>query len=340
MPVYCGSSQEPSCEPANACRRRPIRCGVSRRRAARAAPTRSGRWWRGPAPPGGVGVGLPPFAPAAVGVGVLLQPAHAALHGRVVDGHAGFDEGGEDRSGAVEVVDPPAAVPGAVALLVAQQPVDAGAGRRVPGPPGGRQHLHHHVRGDVGRRWVGDLAEVAERQPLGPTAGVVGVVRAPGAVLGLHAQVPVHCSAHCSGRLLRPRVPDPGEGEHDLGGVVGVRVVAVVEPEGPPARGQAGTVHGPVPAMADLLGQQPVGGLDQGRGVRGEAGVGQRDHGQGGVPHRGLAGFDPAFAVGGAHGEGFGGPQGGAQHRVVEVEAAQPHSRTAAQPHSRTAAAR
>ena len=55
-------------------------------------------------------------------------------------------------------------------------------------PPGGE--ALDHVGGDVGRRGVDDLAEVAERQAPAELAGVVGVERAPAAVTALHALEP------------------------------------------------------------------------------------------------------------------------------------------------------
>ena len=96
------------------------------------------------------------------------------------------------------------------------------------------EHLDD-MGGDVGRRRVDDLAEVAERQPVGERAGVVDVEGAPAPVLGLHAEVPAHRAAHRGLHPLRVGVLDPAQREHHLGGVVDVRVVVVVELERPAA---------------------------------------------------------------------------------------------------------
>ena len=86
----------------------------------------------------------------------------------------------------------------------------------------------------------------------------------------------------------------PAQGQHDLGGVVGVGVVVVVELEGPAARGQGGPADLPVARAADLLAEHPSRGADQGRVIGGQARVGQADHGQHGVPDRRLARLEAA----------------------------------------------
>ena len=81
----------------------------------------------------------------------------------------------------------------------------------------------------------------------------------------------------------------PAQREHDLGGVVGVGVVVVVELERPAARGQVRPAHLPVARAADLLAEHPARGAGQRGVIGGQARVGQRDHGQHGVPDRRLA---------------------------------------------------
>src|SRR5436853_100046 len=82
----------------------------------------------------------------------------------------------------------------------------------------------------------------------------------------------------------RPRVLEPAQGEHDLGGVVHVGVVDVGELEGPPAGRQLRPADRPVAAAADLLVQQPVAGGQQRGVVALHAGVGEGDDRQRGVP--------------------------------------------------------
>ena len=111
------------------------------------------------------------------------------------------------------------------------------------------------------------------------------------------------------------------QGEHDLGGVVDVGVVVVGELERPAARLELGPAHRPVARHQDLLAQQPVGGRDE-RGIVGRhAGVGQRDRRQRRVPHRRLAGLDPASPV--VDGEAVEPVEAGAHHGMLERIAAQ-----------------
>ncbi len=198
---------------------------------------------------------------------------------------------GQHRSRAVDVVGAPAAEPGAAGLLFGQQPVDSAPGARIVRPADICEHFDD-MGGDVGRRRVDDLAEVAERQAVGERAGVVGVEGAPGSVPGLHAEGPAHRPA--DRRLDAPGVGmgDAAQRQHHLGGVVDVRVVVVLELERPATGAESGSAHLPVPGAVDLLGQYPVGRLDQLRVVGRQSGVGEGDGGQAGVPYRGLARLD------------------------------------------------
>ncbi len=90
------------------------------------------------------------------------------------------------------------------------------------------------------------------------------------------------------------RVLDRAQREHDLGGVVDIRVVDVGELERPSPGRERGTAYRPVATAGDLLAEQPIGGSDDRLVVAGDAGVGQRDQGQRGVPDRRLAGLEPA----------------------------------------------
>jgi hypothetical protein len=116
---------------------------------------------------------------------------------------------------------------------------------------------------------------------------------------------------------------DPAQREHDLGGVVDVGVVVVVELERPPAGRQPGPLDRPVAGADDLLPEHPVGGLDQLGVVGGHARVGERDGREAGVPHRGLAGLDHPGPVLAPHGEPVQRLKSRAHHGVFEVVAEQ-----------------
>src|SRR6202034_3963363 len=119
-----------------------------------------------------------------------------------------------------------------------------------------------------------DRAEVAERELVDQFPGVVGVERAPAAVLALHALEPAQAApdrrAVLRGALLEV---EPAQGEDDLGGVVGVGVVVVLELERPAARGGARAADLPVALLPDLLAEDPVRGPGERLVVRLEAGV-------------------------------------------------------------------
>ena len=174
---------------------------------------------------------------------------------------------GHGGAGAVDVVGAPAAEPRAVRLLRGEQPGDAAVGAA---PRRRRRAASISTTWAVtsALRRVDDLAEVAERQRRGQRAGVVGVERAPAAVAATACPTVQRHAAVDGGVAPGPArdARDPAQREHDLGGVVDVGVVVVVELERPAARGQPGPAHRPVAADPDLLAEQPVGAAPHERG--------------------------------------------------------------------------
>ena len=167
MPVNCGSSQPPSARWVCASQRMPRSAAApSPSPAASSASSAQAVCDAVDSPrPAqlGVVVGAQVLAPAAVRVLVRFQPRHRPADARLARPHAGRDQAGHHRAGAVDVVRAPPAEPRPVAFLRPQQPGHAAAHRLAAGQPLGGQRLDR-VRGDVGRRRVDDLAEVAERQ--------------------------------------------------------------------------------------------------------------------------------------------------------------------------------
>src|ERR1043166_5668824 len=86
-------------------------------------------------------------------------------------------EPGQRGAGAVDVVHAPAAEPGAVVLLLGEEPVAPAAHRFVVAPL--RAERLERVRGDIGARLVRDLAEVAEGEAVEPERLAVDGERAP-----------------------------------------------------------------------------------------------------------------------------------------------------------------
>jgi hypothetical protein len=114
------------------------------------------------------------------------------------------------------------------------------------------------VRGDVRRRRVDDLAEVAERQ-LADSSRVLSASNAPQPPsLTGHPDRPgrPRSARACTRRVGVPA--RPAQREHDLGGVVDVRVAVVGELERPAAGASRAGVP-PSHRRRDLLAEQPVG---------------------------------------------------------------------------------
>src|SRR5207244_193537 len=149
------------------------------------------------------------------------EPVDGARHARMLAQSAG-GKGGEDGTCAVDVVRTPTTEPGAVALLLAQQPLEASTASMYIRTKIGSVYVRHrleHVRGYVGARRVGHGAEVAERQPRDDAARVVDVERSPTAVRRLHAEHP-----RDSAFALGGAETEAPQREHDHRGVVDVRV--------------------------------------------------------------------------------------------------------------------
>src|SRR5438445_257009 len=132
--------------------------------------------------------------------------------------------------GSVEMVDTPPAEPGAVMLLLVEQPPQP-ALRRIAVAVLTAECLEC-MRGHVGARLVRHLAEVAERDLVEPHGLVVDVERAPAAALRLHADDPVEPAA------LRGRADaELAQRERDDRRVVDVPIEVVLELDSPAARG-------------------------------------------------------------------------------------------------------
>ncbi len=130
----------------------------------------------------------------------------------------------------------------------------------------------------------------------------------------------IHSTARSHGVLhpLRVGMVDPTERQRADRRVIDVGVVDVVVLERPPARSQARAPHRPVARHVEYLSvEQPVGGAHQRRVVAVQAGVGQRQHRERGVPHRRLAGLQPhGLAI--LDGEPIEPGQARPDHRVIQ----------------------
>ncbi len=186
------------------------------------------------------------------------------------------------------MVDPPAAEPTAVGLLLGAQVVDRSGHHRIRHVPAQMAQGLDHVGRHVGRRWIQGLAEVAEGNLPDQGAVVVHVKGRPGSIAAAHPQKPeggplqgpVHAGRVCAGGA------QARQGHHGHGGVVDVGIGVVLILEGPAARRDAADLDLPVPGGVDLLSQQVVQcHLD--RGVLAvQSAIGHGHEAQHGVPDR------------------------------------------------------
>ena len=174
---------------------------------------------------------------------------------------AGGVERAQHRPGAVDVVHAPAAVPAALGKLGAAQIVDAARHRRAACRRLAELRQHRQAaRGDVLGRRIEQRAVIGERDVVEIVIFVVGVERAPGAVLALHADDPF---ARARDRgvvvLAAGQVLHAVHRHGDDGGVVDVGIMRVGVLEGPAARADVGPPRDPVAAdVEDLLRHQPI----------------------------------------------------------------------------------
>ena len=185
------------------------------------------------------------------------------------------------------MVDAPAAEPRAVVLLLREEPLDALI--RGVAIDAERPQRLERMRGDVGARLVGDLAEVAERDLVEPHCAVVHVEGAPAAVARLHPDEPLHAA------LDRGLLADahPVEGKREDGRVVDVGVVVVLVLEGPAAGSEVGPADRPVALDAHLLREQVLPRAHELRVVVRDAAGAEREQGQSRVPDGRLARLGP-----------------------------------------------
>src|SRR6266545_101117 len=147
-------------EPAHrALGRRPELAG---RVQAEQCPRRLRRRGRATPAPLGIAVGTQVFAEAAVLVLYTRQPLDRGVHAGMIAQPTGRKRG-EDGARSVDVIRAPAAEPRAVALLLAEKPLDAALRLGGARKTFVRQQLDH-VGGHVRARRVGDCPEVAERE--------------------------------------------------------------------------------------------------------------------------------------------------------------------------------
>ncbi|OQC23056.1 MAG: hypothetical protein BWX68_02951 [Verrucomicrobia bacterium ADurb.Bin063] len=201
--------------------------------------------------------------------------------------------------GAVDIIDPPAAVPRAVFLLPLanepQRPLHLGM---LHAPAFVAEQLQD-ARRDVGAFGIQHGVMVGKGNLFEHALGAVLVESRPAAVLALEGHHPGQAPLETFVALLPVvRRHQPQRQQHHRR-VIHVRVPLVVELEHPPAGLDLGRVLvNPVPAEADFPGHQPLGGAFQRRVIRGHTGFTQTDADNGSIPDRRQARLDADALLG------------------------------------------
>ena len=198
------------------------------------------------------------LAPAAVVVLPRQQPADGAPHVGRLQVLADRREPAQHLPGAVEIVDPPAAVPAPLGgLIAAQEPQRAADGRVSDAEAGEVAQGLEHARRDVGGAGIDHGVVIGEGDGGQPLLVVAAVEAGPPAVVVLHPHHPGEPAPHRLGARLG-RAAGAGLGQHHErhAGVVDVGVKLVL-PFEVPAAGRRRVAHRPVAGAARLLAEQP-----------------------------------------------------------------------------------
>ena len=174
---------------------------------------------------------------------------------------------------AVDVVDSPAAVPAAILLLLLLEEADGPSdGGRFLAVAEASQEFQHPAR-QVGGAGIQDGPVIRVGDIVQDGLVVVSLEGRPAAVAALHPEHPVEAPPNGLGLLLLIPQLDPLQAHQDGAGVVIVRVIFVIELEGPTARLRSVPLDAPIPVGVGLFRQQPFPGSDQRGMLSGCAGL-------------------------------------------------------------------
>ena len=217
---------------------------------------------------------------------------------------------GHDRAGAVDVVGAPAAEPGAVGLLV-RRAATATPRRHAAGSADDPQPASISTTWAVTSADGGSMtAPKSQKGSLSASRGCCRRRTRPSRRRGTASRrSSATARSTAAPHPRRVRVRHSPQREHHLGGVVGVGVAVVGELERPAARRQLRPAHRPVPGPGSPRPAASRPRVATSRVVGRDARVEQRVKCEPGVPHRRLAGLQPADRPSGVA-PGRGSPRG------------------------------
>jgi hypothetical protein len=239
-------------------------------------------------------VGIAAFAPAAVVVLDAFEPVASAEEPGLMHVEVERAETAENLPGAVDVIDAPATVPGAVTFLLGADIIDGFLELGIMERPVFVAEQFEDAGGDIGAFGIEHGVVVGEGDFFEDIFSAVFIEGAPSAVAALERHHPIDSTLEgliaLSGRVGR----DLSKCEEHHGGVVYVGVPFIFELEGPAAGFDWGGVFiAPIAAETDFLVEEPGAGLFKGWVVGWDAGFAEAHGDDGGIPDWGKAGFDP-----------------------------------------------
>lgn len=201
--------------------------------------------------------------------------------------------------GAVDVIDAPATVPGAIGFLLVAEVLEGFGDLGVIGGVVFVAEELEDARGDIGAFGVEHGVMVGEGDFFEDVLGAVFIEGGPAAVFALEAEHPGDGSVEDLLGALGVIGGDEAEGEEHHGGVIDVWVPFVFEFEGPAAGVDIGGVFMfPIAAEAYFAIEHPVHGLGDTGVVLGDTGFAEADESDDCVPDGGEAGFEPDLVFG------------------------------------------
>src|SRR5271156_5152116 len=210
---------------------------------------------------GGVVVAAAGFSPAAVGILHHADPLGCLLNLRLVVPDADGFKTPQDQEGAIDIVDAPAAEPASVLFLLVVNELDGALDALVLAAVAVGGKRFENAAGDVHGRRIEHGVVVGEGDLFEDHLRVVPIEAGPAAIFALHGEDPFDGALRYVVLIALAGIVHLVQGQQHLAAVVHIGVELIIELEIPATGLRFGILYGPIPFVADLFRQHPVGGL-------------------------------------------------------------------------------